>query len=214
MALTFNGTTPTVVTYNGTSLTKITFNGTAVWSSIAHTWQKSYTSSSIAYWWYKYTLSAVNTYTDGSWSSASAAGFSDIEGYTSLTFGTSTGFTYSGLGMAISLSAEIVYVGDTTSVSKYYGEGGTLMVQTKSCTYVTDYYVGTFDSNVSSTNSVAYPPNGYQDGYWWIYNTQITTYSKSTDIEVVSSSNPAAHNTTVGGAREEDGYWYEYLGTA
>lgn len=222
MALTFNGTTPTVITYNGTTLTAVTFNGTAVWSSSSGTtyrWQKSYVAQSITYVWDRYNLIDTGYYGEYSWSSPVAAGFSDIEGYTSLSFATTPqsggGYSYSGWGMAQEGSADIVYVGNATSVTKYYGSGGVLYSSYKSCRWIAQWEMGSYIDEVSSTNSTAYPTNANGgDGYYYIYDRQTTIYTKGANIEVVTSTVSTTHNQTSGGAKESDGYWYTYLGTA
>lgn len=203
-----------------TNLTEIKTNGgVTVWTAQTaptYRWQKSYSTQSTIYIWKQYNIVDNSYYAEYDWSSPTPAGFSDIEGYTSCDFYSSGGYSYSGTGMATESSSTPVYIGDSTSVTKYYGSGGTLYSSYKSCRRIESYSVGSYVGEVQGTSTSDYPytsGNG-GDGYYYSYDRSTTTYSKGSNIEVVTSLSATAHNTTAGGAREADGYWYTYLGTA
>ena len=214
MALTYNGVTPTAITYNGTSLTTVIMNGVTVWTSSSGTtyrWQKSYVTQTISYIWSQYNLTNTSYYAEYDWGSATPAGFSDIEGYTDCSFSSASGYSYSGVGQATSESANIVYVGDGTSVDKYWGSGGVLYTAHKSCRYIEQYEMGSYIGEVQSATSNAYPTNGNGgDGYYYIYSRQTTIFSKGANIEVVTSATRTAYPDN----GQQSGYWYTYLGTA
>lgn len=219
MPLTYNGVTPTAIVYNGVNLSTVIMNGVTVWTAYTPTvyrWQKSYVAQTIYYEWKQYELVDTGYYAEYSWSAATPAGFSDIEGYTSLSFATTPqsggGYSYSGFGMATADSSKVVYVGNSTSVTKYWGSGGVLYSSDKSCRWIASYTYGSELGEVQSTSSTGYPyPQGNGgDGYYYIYNRQTTVYSKGADIEVVTSTNQTAYPTN----GQASGYWYTYLGTA
>ena len=64
---------------------------------------------------------------------------------------------------------------------------------------------GDYIGDVTSTTSSTYPSNGAQDGYWYVYYTSTTTYSRGTFIETVYSYDESAYPAD---ARHTDGYWY------
>ena len=103
-----------------------------------------------------------------------------------------------------SLSNNCYFVTDveqvtTSSVKFYYSKIARAIATTVDTQGSTHY------GQVTSVDSEAYPDNGAQDGYWYVYNTTTTETVKGELVDIVTGDSPNAYPAD---GIHTDGYWY------
>lgn len=136
------------------------------------------TPTTKTYYWDKYDYDIVTTYYgDSGWGASEDYDVESVSGYTSCSFSASSGFVGSGNGTLTQTGGSDVYDVSSTEAYRYYYDSSRNMIcrQRRTCYSQSNTEIGSYLGQVSSTNTSAYPDNGTQGGYWYIYDRAETT---------------------------------------